>query len=84
MALGGSAMSSVNRCGPVFRHTFETTWNDADITELLSFKPKTILAGDLNAKNPFWNSAVSNPSGDKLLHLFEVNEFEISLFTNRS
>jgi hypothetical protein len=53
-------------------------WNDADITEILSFKPKTILAGDLNAKNPFWNSAVSNPSGDKLLHLFDVNEFEIS------
>jgi hypothetical protein len=25
-------------------------WNDAHITKLLSFKPKTILAGDLNAK----------------------------------
>jgi hypothetical protein len=36
------------------------------------------LAGDLNAKNPFWNSAVSNPSGDKLLHLFDINQFEIS------
>jgi hypothetical protein len=36
------------------------------------------LAGDLNAKNPFWNSAVSNPSGEKLLHLFDVNDFEIS------
>jgi hypothetical protein len=53
-------------------------WNDADITELLSFKPKTILAGDVNAKTPFWNSAVSNTSRDKLLHLFDVNEFEIS------
>jgi hypothetical protein len=36
------------------------------------------LAGDLNAKNPFWNRPVSNPSGDKLLHLFDVNQFEIS------
>jgi hypothetical protein len=53
-------------------------WNDADITKLLSFRPKSILAGDLNAKNPFWNSAVSNPSGDKLLHVFDTNEFEIS------
>jgi hypothetical protein len=31
----------------------------------------------LNAKNPFWNSAVSNHSGDILLHLFDVNQFEI-------
>jgi hypothetical protein len=52
--------------------------NNADITELLSFKPKTNLAGDLNAKNPFWNSTASNPTGDKLFHLFDVNEFEIS------
>jgi hypothetical protein len=52
-------------------------WGDADITELLSSRPKSILAGDLNAKNPFWNSAVSNPSGDKLLHLFDTNQFEI-------
>jgi hypothetical protein len=36
------------------------------------------LAGDLNAKHPFWNSAVSNPSGEKLLHSFYVNQFEIS------
>jgi hypothetical protein len=27
---------------------------------------------------PIWNSAVSNHSGDKLLHLFDVNQFEIS------
>jgi hypothetical protein len=32
----------------------------------------------VNAKNTFWNSAVSNPSGDKLLGLFDVKEFEIS------
>jgi hypothetical protein len=53
-------------------------WSDADIIELLSFRCKAILAGDPNAKHPFWNSAVSNPSGEKLLKLFDVNEFEIS------
>jgi exonuclease III len=42
-------------------------WSDTDITKLLSFRPKSILVGDLNAKNPFWNSAVSNPSDDKQL-----------------
>jgi hypothetical protein len=35
-------------------------WNDTDIIELLSFRQKLLLAGDLNATNPFWNSAVSN------------------------
>jgi hypothetical protein len=42
-------------------------WGDANITELLSFRRKSILAGNLNAKHPFWNSAVSNPSYEKLL-----------------
>jgi hypothetical protein len=28
-------------------------WRDTDITELLSFRWKSILAGDLNAKHPF-------------------------------
>jgi hypothetical protein len=37
------------------------------------------LAGDLNAKHPFWNTAVSNLSSEKLLDLFDVNEFEVSL-----
>jgi hypothetical protein len=31
-------------------------WNDTDITKLLSFRHKSILAGDLNAKHPFWNA----------------------------
>jgi hypothetical protein len=53
-------------------------WSEADITELLSFGPKSILAGDMNAKTPFWKSEVSNHSGEKLLHLFHVNQFEIS------
>jgi hypothetical protein len=52
-------------------------WCDADITELLSFRPISILAGDLNGRNPFWNSALSNPSGDKFLQLFDVSQFEI-------
>jgi endonuclease/exonuclease/phosphatase family metal-dependent hydrolase len=54
------------------------TWNNADSTELLSFRHKCILAGDLNAKHPSWNSAVSNPSGQKLLQLFDTSDFEIS------
>jgi hypothetical protein len=53
-------------------------WSITDITELLNFRRKSILAGDLNAKHPFWNSAVSNPSGEKILHLYDVNQFEIS------
>jgi hypothetical protein len=53
-------------------------WRDADITELLSFRRKSIMAGDLNAKHPFWNSRVSNSSGEKLLDLFDRNDFEIS------
>jgi hypothetical protein len=53
-------------------------WNDTDITELLSFRHKSLLAGDPNAKHPFWNSVVSNPSGMKLLNLLYINEFEIS------
>jgi hypothetical protein len=55
-----------------------TAWSDADITELLSFGRKSILARDLNAKHPLWNSRVSNPSGEKLLELFDRNDFEIS------
>jgi exonuclease III len=32
-------------------------WRDADITELLNLRKKSILAGDLNAKHPVWNSS---------------------------
>jgi hypothetical protein len=53
-------------------------WSDTDIIELLSFRNKPILAGDLNAKHPVWNSKVSNPSGLKLLELFVSFKFEIS------
>jgi hypothetical protein len=47
-------------------------WLDADVTELLS------LVGVLNAKHPFWNSKFSNPSGEKLLNLFDLDDFQIS------
>jgi hypothetical protein len=52
-------------------------WSDANITELLNFRCKSILAGNLNVNHPFWKSAVSNPSGGKLLHLFDATQFEI-------
>jgi hypothetical protein len=50
----------------------------ADVIELLNFRCKFILAGDLNPKHQFWNSKISNPSGEKLLYFFDVNQFEIS------
>jgi hypothetical protein len=53
-------------------------WSDTDITELLNFRHKSILAGDLKAKNSFWNTTVSNSSAEKLLRLFDVNQFENS------
>ncbi|PNF38110.1 hypothetical protein B7P43_G15356, partial [Cryptotermes secundus] len=58
-------------------------WSDANITELLSFRRKSILAGDLNAKNSFWNR-VSNPSGLKLMDLFDMSDFEIPAPQNLS
>jgi hypothetical protein len=36
------------------------TWNEADVTEVLSFRHKCILAGGLNAKHPSRNSAICN------------------------
>jgi hypothetical protein len=44
----------------------------------LSFRHKSILAGDLNAKHPFWNGAVSNPSSAEIVRLFDSSQFEIS------
>jgi hypothetical protein len=51
--------------------------SDFDFFELLSFRHKSILAGDQNVNLPFWNSAVSNRSCEKLLGLFDANEFEM-------
>jgi hypothetical protein len=53
-------------------------WSDIDITELLGFKNKSILAGDPNAKHPVWNSKVSYTLGLKFLELFISSNFEIS------
>jgi hypothetical protein len=53
-------------------------WSYADNTELMSSKRKSILAGDLNTIHPFWNRAVSNPSGRELLRLFGAIQFDIS------
>jgi hypothetical protein len=58
--------------------SLQRVWSDTDITELLGFRNKSILAGDLNAKHPVWNSRISNPSGQKLLELFADSNFEIS------
>jgi hypothetical protein len=44
--------------------------SDKDITELLDFRNKSILACDLNSKHPVWNSKFSNPSGLMSLELF--------------
>jgi hypothetical protein len=50
---------------------------NADTTELISFRNECTLAGDLNAKHQFWNSAVSTPSSEKILQLFDLDDFEI-------
>jgi hypothetical protein len=51
---------------------------DIEVTELLGFRNKFILAGDLHAKHPIWNGQVSDSSGLKLLELFVSSNFEIS------
>jgi hypothetical protein len=53
-------------------------WSDTDITELLGFRSKYILAGDLHAKHPLCKSNISKPSALKLLELFDSSNFEIS------
>jgi hypothetical protein len=51
------------------------TWCDIDTIELLRFRNKCILAGDLNVKHPFWNSTVSNLSGD-FFFFFSIVRFK--------
>jgi hypothetical protein len=62
---------------PVYKSS-QRLWSDTDITKLLGFANKSILAGNLNAKQPVWISKVSNVSGLKLLKLFVNSNFEIS------
>jgi hypothetical protein len=50
---------------------------DARITELLRFRNTSLLAGDLNAKHPVWNSEFVKPSGEKPSDLFDFSYFEI-------
>jgi len=52
-------------------------WSDADVIELLNFRNRFSVADDLNAKNPVWNSSVSNLLGEKLLDLFNKHDFQI-------
>jgi hypothetical protein len=53
-------------------------WSEADVTELLIFRHKSLVAGDLDVKYPLENSAASNASGEKLLELIDINSFDIS------
>jgi hypothetical protein len=47
-------------------HKFpQRLWSYTDVTELLVFRNKSILVGDLNKKHPVGNSKISNPSGLK-------------------
>jgi hypothetical protein len=55
-------------------------WIYADITELLSFRHKSLLAGDLNAKHSLRNRAVFNPLPAK----FSVPYYEIIYMKNLS
>jgi hypothetical protein len=52
-------------------------WSETVVIELLNFRNKSLMAGDLNAKNPVWNGRVSKLSGDRLLDLAD-NDFQIS------
>jgi endonuclease/exonuclease/phosphatase family metal-dependent hydrolase len=52
--------------------------SDTDIIEFLNLRAKTVLAGDLNAIHPVWNSQISNRSGTRLLTLQDNNDFQIS------
>jgi hypothetical protein len=58
--------------------SLQRLWSETHITELLGFRNKSILAGDLNAKHSVWKSKVSNLSGLKLLELFVSSNFKIS------
>jgi hypothetical protein len=55
-----------------------STWSDTDATKLLRLRNKSILASDLDAKHPFWNSTVPNSSRETLLQSLDANDFEIS------
>jgi hypothetical protein len=53
-------------------------WYGEDISNLVNLRNKSLLAGDLNVKNPAWSSHTSIPSGEKFLTLLINNDFQIS------
>jgi hypothetical protein len=53
-------------------------WCDTDIIELPDLSKKAVLAGDLNAKHPVWNSQISSRSGTGLLNLQDNSDSPIS------
>jgi hypothetical protein len=64
-------LAAVNKSSQMLR-------SDTDITQLLRFRTKSILAGDLNVRHTILSSKVSNSSGLKVLELFVSSNFEIS------
>jgi len=56
---------TANRLNPTLSHI------------LLYLRTKFLLAGDLNVKFPLWKIQVSNSSGEKLLKLFDNNDFQL-------
>jgi hypothetical protein len=52
-------------------------WNNEDANEILRFRHKQLLAEDLNTRQPFWNSVVSNPSCAKIRNLLNITEHEM-------
>lgn len=49
----------------------------SDLSNILRLGPKMILAGDLNAKHPFWSNGAANPRGNTLLNHMQEHEFII-------
>jgi hypothetical protein len=47
-------------------------WSDADIIGFCSFRRKSLLAGEMNAKFSIWDNLVSNDSDKKLLNLLNI------------
>jgi hypothetical protein len=54
------------------------SWNDADVIKILNLRNKSLVAGDLKAKNSVWNSQFPSPSGQKFFTLLVKNYFQIS------
>jgi hypothetical protein len=53
-------------------------WSDTGANELKSLRNKAVLATDLNAIHPTWNSQIANIAGMRLLNLQDKSDFQIS------